>query len=91
MLINNEMVNDVKAMALSFSYTDEIDENYEDSDLLLPNDEDDFASFNDDTLSKFDDDFDETIDNSIEDSDYEDEGLDFDSSDEMTEDYSDED
>ena len=57
MLINDEL-NDVKVMALGFSYTDEIDESYEDS-----GDEDDFESLDDGLLNKFDDDiYDDTID-----------------------------
>ena len=93
MLINNENPTSVNAMAVSFSYTDEVDENYEDSDILLPDDEDDFASVGDDTLNKFDDDFDETIDDSIDDTIDDDYSSDFDSSetdynDELSEDYS---
>ncbi len=81
MFINDEM-NDVKVMALGFSYTDEIDESYEDS-----GEEDDFESFNDDTLNKFDDEFDETIDEDdmhLPDDSYETENYD----DEISEDYS---
>lgn len=82
MLINDEMVNDVKYMALSFSYTDEIDESYEDS-----TDEDDFESLGDDTLNKFDD---EIYDDSLDEDDVN-VSYDFeypeDYNDEITEDY----
>lgn len=58
MLINDELMNDVKIKTLSFSYTDEIDESYEDA-----GEEDDFESSSDSSLNKFDDDiYDETLD-----------------------------
>ena len=85
LIYNNEMINDVKIMALGFSYTDEIDESYEDS-----GDEDDFESLGDDALNKFDDDFDETIDEDdiqLPEDSYETE----DYNDELSEDYSDSD
>ena len=52
-------MKDVKIMALGFSYNDEIDENYSDSDYADLND---FESVDDDVLNKFDDDFDESDD-----------------------------
>lgn len=92
MLNNDQIQNDVKVMALGFSYTDEIDENFE-----VSTDEDDFESVSDDALSKFDDDFSETLDESIDEDDmtvsYDSEVSDISAEydDEITEDYSDSD
>lgn len=86
MLSNDTMINDVKIMALGFSYTDEIDENYvesEESDA-----EDDFESLDDATLNQFDDDiYDDTIDDDDVNVSYDSE-YDSDYNDELAEDYS---
>ena len=83
MLINDEMVNDVKLMALSFSYTDEIDESYEDS-----TEEDDFESLGDESHAKFDDDiYDDTLDEDDVNVSYDSDTEDYE--DELSEDYSD--